>query len=177
MLAERFTTTATPVGEVTLVGTVDGLTGLYMEDHRHRPPLDPGAVRDDAGLAGAVEELRAYFAGELRTFATPVAVTAGTPFQRRVWEVLATIPYGTTTTYGELAVRLGVPGGARAVGLANGRNPVSIVVPCHRVVGAAGALTGYGGGVGRKRFLLELEGVRLGPAPAAVALTLDLVGA
>ncbi|CAB4931307.1 unannotated protein [freshwater metagenome] len=173
MADHRWSTTPTPVGEVTLVGSDDGLCGLYMEDHRHRPPLPAGAVRDDAALADAVAELRAYFAGELRDFTVPVAVSAGTPFQHRVWEALRTVPYGTTTTYEELALRLGVPGGARAVGLANGRNPVSIVVPCHRVVGAAGALTGYGGGLERKRFLLGLEGVR---APGDDALRLDLAG-
>ncbi|MDO9407513.1 methylated-DNA--[protein]-cysteine S-methyltransferase [Patulibacter sp.] len=173
MTAHRWTTTPTPVGTVTLVGTDAGLCGLYMEEHRHRPPLPDDAVRDDAAFGDAVAELRAYFAGELRDFATPVAVSVGTPFQHRVWDALRTVPYGTTTTYGELAVRLGVPGGARAVGLANGRNPVSIVVPCHRVIGAAGALTGYGGGVERKRFLLGLEGVVV---PGAEVLRLDLAG-
>lgn len=174
---QRWTTTPSPVGPVTLVGTVDGLTGLYMEDHRHRPPLEPGAVRDAAGFADAVAELDAYFAGELRTFEAALAVTVGTPFQRRVWDELAGIPYGTTTSYGALAVRLGVPGGARAVGLANGKNPVSIIVPCHRVVGSAGSLTGYGGGVERKRFLLEHERVAAGGAPAAAEpLQLDLAG-
>jgi len=176
MPAQRWTTTPSPVGPVTLVGTEDGLTGLYMEEHRHRPPLQDGAVRDPAGFAAVLDELEAYFAGELRAFDAPLAVTAGTPFQRRVWDALAAIPYGTTTSYGALAVGLGVPGGARAVGLANGRNPVSIVVPCHRVVGAAGSLTGYGGGVERKRFLLDHErrvlGVTAGPEP----LRLDLAG-
>lgn len=180
MAGQLWSTTTTPVGTVTLVGTADGLSGLYLEDHRHRPPLEPGAVRDDGAFAGAAEELAAYFAGELRAFGTPLAVTAGTPFQRRVWAALADIPYGEVTTYGALAARLGVPGGARAVGLANGRNPVSIVVPCHRVLGAGGALTGYGGGTERKRFLLDLEGAvlptRRSGRPAPDALRLDLAG-
>lgn len=186
MAGQLWSTTSTPVGTVTVVGTADGLTGLYMEDHRHRPPLDPDAVRDDAAFAAVADELDAYFAGTLRRFRAPLAVTAGTPFQRRVWAALAEIPYGATTTYGALAVALGVPGGARAVGLANGRNPVSIVVPCHRVVGSSGHLTGYGGGTERKRFLLELEGADVAVRPAVArsgrvveapdALRLDLAG-
>jgi methylated-DNA-[protein]-cysteine S-methyltransferase len=183
MAGQLWSTTPTPVGQVTLVGTAAGLAGLYMEDHRHRPPLEHDAVRDDAAFAAVRAELAAYFAGDLREFRAPVAVTTGTPFQRRVWAALADISYGEVTTYGELAVLLGVPGGARAVGLANGRNPVSIVVPCHRVLGASGALTGYGGGTHRKRFLLDLEGAeppavrpRRRRPVAPEALRLDLAG-
>jgi methylated-DNA-[protein]-cysteine S-methyltransferase len=147
-----------PLGPLTLTSDGRALTGLYMSEHRHRPPLPPGAVRDDedAALATAAAQVREYLAGERRTFSLELAA-AGTPFQHEVWDALTTIPYGETVTYGELARRVGRPGAARAVGLANGRNPISIVVPCHRVVGADGTLTGYGGGLERKRELLALE--------------------
>jgi methylated-DNA-[protein]-cysteine S-methyltransferase len=114
------------------------------------------AVRDDEAFAAAREQLAAYFAGERTDFDLPVTAT-GTPFQHEVWQALTEIPYGTTWSYGELARHIGKPAAVRAVGLANGRNHVSIVVPCHRVVGANGSLTGYGGGIERKRFLLDLE--------------------
>ena len=149
-------TVSSPIGDIALVGDGEGLSGLYMPQHRHRPPLPESAVRDDDAFAAAREQLAAYFAGERTAFELPVAPT-GTPFQREVWQALTEIPYGTTCSYGELAQRIGKPAAVRAVGLANGRNPVSIVVPCHRVVGADGSLTGYGGGIERKRFLLDLE--------------------
>jgi methylated-DNA-[protein]-cysteine S-methyltransferase len=107
----------------------------------------------------AREQLASYFVGELREFSVEVALR-GTEFQARVWAALREIPYGETRSYGELAAAIGAPAAVRAVGLANGKNPVSIVVPCHRVVGANGSLTGYGGGTDRKRTLLELEGAR-----------------
>lgn len=103
-----------------------------------------------------MKQLGAYFAGELTEFDLELELV-GTDFQRRVWAALQTIPYGQTASYGEIAERIGAPGAARAVGLANGHNPISIIVPCHRVVGATGSLTGYGGGIDRKRFLLDLE--------------------
>ncbi|MFD8547751.1 methylated-DNA--[protein]-cysteine S-methyltransferase [Streptomyces sp. NPDC059649] len=149
----------TPVGPLTLVAAGDALTGLYMTDQRHRPPEETfgtPADPDDPPFAAAATQLRAYFRGELTTFDLPLALR-GTPFQRRVWAALCTIPYGETRTYGQLAALLGTPGAARAVGLANGRNPVGIIVPCHRVVGADGSLTGYGGGLDRKRRLLAFE--------------------
>jgi methylated-DNA-[protein]-cysteine S-methyltransferase len=117
-------------------------------------------VRDDGAFADAIAQLRAYFAGELRTFELPLA-PHGTPFQRRVWDALLAIPYGTTTTYGRLAQQLGDPRAVRAVGLANGRNPIPIIIPCHRVIGANGSLIGYGGGLERKQWLLEREGALL----------------
>ncbi len=150
------TTIPSPVGALTLTGDGEALSGVFMHEHRHRPPLPAGAVRDDRAFPAARAQLDAYFAGDLRAFDVPLAV-AGTPFQRAVWDALMAIPYGRTLSYGELARRLGRPGAARAVGLANGRNPVSIIVPCHRVIGAGGALTGYGGGVERKRWLLAHE--------------------
>jgi methylated-DNA-[protein]-cysteine S-methyltransferase len=145
-----------PIGELTLASDGEALTGLYMTEQRHRPALPDAGARDDAVLAAARRQLAEYFAGERREFELPLR-PAGTEFQRSVWAALREIPYGETAGYGELARRLGRPSAARAVGLANGRNPLAIVVPCHRVIGAAGALTGYGGGLERKRYLLELE--------------------
>lgn len=151
--------TDSPVGPLTLVATDGVLSGLYMERQRHRPPEETFGDRAAAGtppFAAAAEQLAAYFAGELRTFELPLALP-GTPFQRRVWAALRTIPYGETITYGRLAEEIGSPSASRAVGLANGRNPIGVIVPCHRVVGSTGGLTGYGGGLERKRFLLDLE--------------------
>ncbi|MGP3951764.1 methylated-DNA--[protein]-cysteine S-methyltransferase [Streptomyces sp. 7N604] len=145
-----------PLGPLTLVATGGVLSGLYMTEQRHRPPEDTFGTPDDAPFAEAVRQLRAYFAGELTAFDLPLRLD-GTPFQQRVWEVLRRIPYGATVSYGQLADRLGNPSASRAVGLANGRNPIGIIVPCHRVVGARGSLTGYGGGLDRKRRLLDFE--------------------
>ncbi len=141
-----------PIGEILLFGDREALAGLYMEPWS----VDPAWRRDDGAFAAAREQLDAYFAGERTEFDLPLAPN-GTEFQRRVWAALREIPYGETTSYGALAARIGAPGAARAVGLANGRNPISIVVPCHRVVGASGSLIGYGGGLERKRALLDLE--------------------
>ena len=152
----HITTVQSPIGELTLASDGEALTGLYMTEQRHRPELPAANGDDDAVLAAAREQLAEYFAGERREFDLPLR-PGGTPFQRAVWDALREIPYGETAGYGELANRLGRPGAARAVGLANGRNPIAIVVPCHRVIGAAGALTGYGGGLERKRYLLSLE--------------------
>ena len=151
-----YTVTQSPIGDLTLTGDGEALTGLYMESHRHAPPVDPAARRDAAPFRDALWQLAEYFAGERRAFDLRLRAS-GSDFQRSVWDQLVRIPYGETTSYGELARRLGRPDAARAVGLANGRNPISIVVPCHRVIGASGTLTGYGGGLDRKRFLLDLE--------------------
>ena len=149
----------TPVGPLTLVARDGALVGVWMEDQRHHPGViaygEP-ARADDPVLAGAAAQLEEYFAGARTEFDLPLE-PEGTDFQRRVWAELVRIPYGETMTYGELARRLGNPTGSRAVGLANGRNPLGIVVPCHRVVGSGGDLTGYGGGLPRKRLLLDLE--------------------
>ena len=149
-----------PVGPLTLVDDDGGLAGLYMDLQRHLP--DPGRFgeRDDSVLPAVREQLTAYWAGELRTFDVPLRM-AGTPFQQQVWAALRTIPYGETWSYGKLAAEIGSPSASRAVGLANGRNPVGIVVPCHRVVGASGKLVGYGGGLERKRWLLDHERAHL----------------
>lgn len=143
-----------PIGPLTLVGTGDALTGLYMAEHRYAPAAF--GDRDDDAFPGAVAQLTEYFAGTRTTFDVALA-PKGTPFQQRVWAALREVPYGETTTYGELAATIGRPTASRAVGHANGHNPISIIVPCHRVVGTSGSLTGYGGGLPRKRFLLALE--------------------
>ncbi|MGW4062545.1 methylated-DNA--[protein]-cysteine S-methyltransferase [Amycolatopsis sp. NPDC004747] len=145
-------------GPLTLVAEGDALCGLYMVGQRHRPAEptfgvpDPGAAVFDR----AETELKEYFAGQRQEFEVPLAF-AGTPFQQLVWAELRKIPYGTTISYGQLADRLGKPAASRAVGLANGKNPIGIIVPCHRVVGSNGSLTGYGGGLDRKRYLLDFE--------------------
>jgi methylated-DNA-[protein]-cysteine S-methyltransferase len=151
----RYTVVDSPIGELLLVGDGQALTGIEFDLDGSRRAGDD-RVADRAALADAAEQLHAYLAGELTVFDLPVAI-GGSDFQQRVWRLLAEIPYGDTTSYGALAARLGRPGASRAVGLANGRNPVPIVLPCHRVVGASGALTGYGGGIDRKRWLLDLE--------------------
>ena len=155
---------ASPVGPLCLVARGDTLLAIEFDEPveeelvRRLGPVRLRRRRDPAGIAA---RLRAYFAGDLKAL-DPVAVDpGGTAFQRRVWELLRTIPSGTTTTYGELARRLGTPGASRAVGLANHDNPIPIVIPCHRVVGSRGHLTGYAGGLDRKRWLLEHEGVLL----------------
>jgi methylated-DNA-[protein]-cysteine S-methyltransferase len=145
-----------PVGPLTLVATDGVLSGLYMTEQRHRPPEDTFGAPDDTPFTEPVRQLDAYFAGDLTDFDLDLRLD-GTPFQQRVWSALRDIPYGETVSYGQLADRLGKPSASRAVGLANGRNPIGIIVPCHRVVGASGSLTGYGGGLDRKRRLLDFE--------------------
>ncbi|PTL56602.1 methylated-DNA--[protein]-cysteine S-methyltransferase [Paraconexibacter algicola] len=146
-----------PLGPLRLVASAAGLRSLHFRQHRHAPPADPSWTTDAAAFTAVCAQLDAYFAGELQDFDVPLDL-AGTPWQRQVWRALADVPYGRTTSYGALAARLGRPTASRAVGLANGRNPLSIVVPCHRVVGADGRLVGYGGGLARKEHLLRLEG-------------------
>ena len=154
--ARAHTVVDSPLGELVLVAEGHALAGLYMTDQRHRPPADTFGRREAVLLGAVTEQLEEYFAGERKVFDVPLALR-GTPFQRTVWAALCDIPYGEHISYGELARRVGNPAAARAVGLANGRNPVGVIVPCHRVVGSSGALTGYGGGLGRKRYLLDLE--------------------
>ncbi|MFB6850080.1 methylated-DNA--[protein]-cysteine S-methyltransferase [Streptomyces sp. NPDC056373] len=153
---KQHTVTDSPYGPLTLVCDDGVLCGLYMTDQRHRPAEETFGTRDDTLFAEAEEQLKAYFAGDLEEFTVPLRLN-GTPFQRAVWEELRRIPYGETRTYGRLADTLGIPTASRAVGLANGRNPVGIIVPCHRVIGANGSLTGYGGGLERKQRLLDFE--------------------
>lgn len=152
----RYRTVDSPVGPLTLAGEGSTLMHLRMADQTHEPdrsgwtPAGPGAFAD------VVEQLNAYFAGTLTEFDVDLEL-AGTEFQRKVWAALRTIPYGQTRSYGEIAEQIGSPGASRAVGLANGRNPIAIIVPCHRVIGAAGSMTGYGGGIDRKKMLIALE--------------------
>lgn len=149
----RYSIFNSPVGPLMLVGDDEALTGLYLPG---RHPATAGLTRDDARFAEESRQLAQYFEGSRSSFDFPLRPDGG-PFQRRVWEELRAIPYGETATYGELARRLGAPGSARAVGAANGRNPIAIVVPCHRVIGSDGSLTGYAGGLECKRALLALE--------------------
>lgn len=145
-----------PVGKLTLVARDGVLAGLYMDLQRHRPLDDTFGAPDPRPFTEVISQLEQYFAGQRTDFDVAVAL-AGSPFQRTVWAALREIPYGETESYGQLAERIGSPGAARAVGLANGRNPIGIIVPCHRVVGATGNLTGYGGGLERKQYLLDFE--------------------
>jgi methylated-DNA-[protein]-cysteine S-methyltransferase len=145
-----------PIGLLTLVQEGGALAGLYQSEQRHRPPVEALGQRERSVLPGLVAQLQAYLTGALEDVDVELA-PLGTPFQREVWAALRRVPYGTTTTYGALAAAVGRPSAVRAVGAANGRNPFCLVVPCHRVVGADGSLTGYAGGLDRKRFLLDLE--------------------
>ncbi|CQD18935.1 methylated-DNA--protein-cysteine methyltransferase [Mycobacterium lentiflavum] len=154
----QYRTIDSPIGRQTLAGRGSVLTNLRMVDQTYEPSRT-GWSPDPGAFGAAVEQLMSYFAGDLTTFDIELELR-GTEFQRRVWTALLTIPYGETRSYGEIAEQIGAPGAARAVGLANGHNPIAIVVPCHRVIGANGSLTGFGGGLGRKRTLLELENQR-----------------
>lgn len=160
-----FTRLPSPVGELVLTAMDAAITGVYFPTERHGPSPnerapcleDDGRSAASAVLARACQQLTEYFAHARRAFELPLD-PPGTAFQHRVWEILRTIPYGATASYGELARRLGDPRATRAVGAANGRNPIPIIVPCHRVIGSNGELTGFGGGLDRKRWLLEHEG-------------------
>lgn len=145
-----------PLGTLTLVGDGEALGGVYFEDHLRAPAAQARGTFDESAFGQARQQLTEYFAGRRRTFDLPL-LPRGDSFQQRVWLLLEQIPYGETRSYGQLARELGDPALAQAVGAANGHNPLSIVVPCHRVVGADGSLTGYAGGLPRKRFLLDLE--------------------
>ncbi|WP_241383910.1 methylated-DNA--[protein]-cysteine S-methyltransferase [Rhodococcus sp. CH91] len=145
-----------PIGELTLVNTAGVLSGLYMSGHRPAPDPEGFGEQTPDGFDEAVAQLEEYFAGRRTGFGLPLA-PVGTPFQHEVWNALTKIEYGTTRTYAEIALAVGRPAAVRAVAAANARNPLCIVVPCHRVVGSGGRLTGYAGGLERKRFLLDRE--------------------
>ncbi|HXJ20502.1 MAG TPA: methylated-DNA--[protein]-cysteine S-methyltransferase [Polyangia bacterium] len=150
-----FTVMTSPVGPLTLVADDEGLIGLHFEsDPAGRQ--QPDWVRDDRRFRQAVTQLGEYFAGRRRTFDLPLA-PRGTEFRKLVWKALRAIPYGQTASYGEIARAIGQPQASRAIGGANHHNPLAIVIPCHRVIGADGSMTGYGGGLARKRLLLDLE--------------------
>jgi methylated-DNA-[protein]-cysteine S-methyltransferase len=153
----NYTTIDSPVGELLASADAAGrTTGLHFYDGHRLPALDSSWVRDEEALAPLRRQLEEYFAGERREFELDLA-PSGSPFQLDVWRALCAIPYGETASYGEIAAAVGQPGAARAVGGANNRNPIAIVIPCHRVIGANGTLTGYGGGLPRKQQLLALE--------------------
>ena len=159
-----FTRAPSPLGPLLLVGTEDALTSIWLPSGRDRLEPDPDWIESGAPFAEAVRQLDAYFAGRLRQFDLRLA-PRGTAFQQQVWQALLDIPYGETVSYGELARRIGRPAAVRAVGAANGQNPLSIVIPCHRVIGSDGRLVGYGGGLPAKSALLALE-QRVAGAPA-----------
>lgn len=157
-MANRFTYYDSPLGTVTLQANEQGLLGVWFETHTTKPE-DLGTQEDSFPIFQSVkDQLDRYFAGEAVRFDVPIAAK-GTPFQQSVWLALTTIPYGETWSYAQLADAIGNPKAVRAVGLANGKNPVSVIVPCHRVIGKNGKLTGYAGGVERKQRLLAIEGI------------------
>jgi methylated-DNA-[protein]-cysteine S-methyltransferase len=153
------TTVSSPIGPLTLARRGDALTAVRMEEQRHQSGVEPGWLPADDRFGDVIDQLSAYFDGDRTTFDLPTKLD-GTEFQRAVWAALCEIPFGETVSYAELARRVGRPDAMRAVGQANGRNPLAVVVPCHRVVAADGTLGGYGGGLARKRWLLDHEGAR-----------------
>lgn len=152
-----YCTLATPIGELLLVGTAETLHQVCFQDGPHPTRPDKTWTQNEIPFREAIRQLKAYFAGRLKDFDLPLA-PEGTAFQTKVWRALQTIPYGRTISYGELARRIRKPTASRAVGAANGQNPIPIIIPCHRVIGANGTLTGFGGGLPIKRQLLALEG-------------------
>jgi len=160
MSAVFYTTLESPVGPLLLVGDADALRLVSFESSKHAAPPQADWKQDNAPFAEVIRQLQAYFRGELREFDVPLALE-GTEFQRRVWNALRGIPYGETISYLQLAERIANPKAVRAVGLANGSNPIPIIVPCHRVIGSDGSLTGFGGGISTKKKLLELESKQL----------------
>ena len=151
-----YTTFDSPIGELLLTGDGRGLQRLSMQLAPRPVAIDPLWERDERSFTEVREQLEQYFDGARREFEVELDLI-GNPFELRVWDALLEIPYGETVSYGHIATELGQPSAARAVGLANGRNPVALIVPCHRVIGSDGSLTGYGGGLERKQFLLDLE--------------------
>lgn len=151
-----YTRLDSPIGELLLLGDHAALQGLYMLQAPKPITISPAWREQPAAFTKVQGQLEEYFAAERESFELPLSMQ-GTDFQRAVWSALQEIPYGQTRSYGEIATQVGEPGAARAVGIANARNPISIVVPCHRVIGANGTLTGYGGGLPRKQYLLDLE--------------------
>jgi len=167
-----YTTTSSPLGGITLVSAAEGLRGLYFEGQRHWPRDAQAWIREDDGsrFDEALHALARYFMGKSHRFDLPLAPLTGTAFQQDVWQALRQIPTGQTWTYGQLAAHLGKPDAVRAVGAAVGRNPLSVIIPCHRVIGRDGSLTGYAGGLERKRWLLAHEGQWSADAPVRTRL-------
>ncbi|KHT43997.1 methylated-DNA--[protein]-cysteine S-methyltransferase [Vibrio sinaloensis] len=155
-MSTYYTVFTTPLGEMTLQADADGLLGAWFETQTTQPKELGQYTESDSILNNAIKQLQEYFCGERTEFNLPLSAR-GTQFQQQVWHALTTIPYGETWSYQELANAIGNPKAVRAVGLANGKNPISVIVPCHRVIGKNGKLTGYAGGVERKAQLLKLE--------------------
>ncbi len=153
---KKYTYFESPIGQMLLVGTTRALTHIHFVDGRHPMKIEADWQADDEIFTEAIAQLQAYFEGKLKTFDLPLQLE-GTDFQLEVWNALKEIPYGKTVSYADIAKRIGRPKAVRAVGAANGQNPISIVVPCHRVIGSNGSLTGYGGGLKNKEALLALE--------------------
>ena len=154
----QYTHVGSPLGQILIAASDDGIKGLWFENQLHHPDITGWqAVRAHKWLDQCASEIQCYFEGTLREFKSPLSTPWGTEFQQAVWRELQLIPFGQTTTYGELATRIKKPQAVRAVGAAIGKNPWSIVVPCHRIIGANGSLTGYAGGLERKTSLLRLE--------------------
>ena len=164
----RYRTVESPIGPLTLAGDGSTLMHLRMTEQSHEPDRSGWTPAGADAFADVVEQLNAYFAGTLTEFDVDLELH-GTEFQRKVWAALQTIPYGQTRSYGEIAEQIGSPSASRAVGLANGRNPISIIVPCHRVIGVAGSMTGYGGGIDRKKMLIALEKTQAPAEPTLFA--------
>src|SRR5258708_1385756 len=158
--AVYYTTYESPVGPLLLAGDTQALRGVNFDSSKHATSPQPGWKQNRAAFGEVIRQLQAYFRGELKKFDLTLAME-GTDFQLRVWNALPAIPYGETISYAQLADRIGNPKAVRAVGLANGSNPIPIIVPCHRVIGSDGSLTGFGGGVAPKKMLLELESKQL----------------
>ena len=159
-MSQYYTNYDSPIGTLTIVGSSAAITAIHFANEGFIPPA--GVIASQPELQAAIDQLGAYFRGELREFDLTLAAS-GTPFQMETWRALRTIAWGTTITYGELALRIGRPNASRAVGAANGKNPIPIVIPCHRVIGADGKLTGFGGGLRVKQHLLDLERRPAGP--------------
>lgn len=167
--APYYATMPSPLGELTIVADGNSITHIALHGEKEAVQVEKAWHKNAriAPIAAALRQLREYFRARRTSFDLPLSVV-GTAFERRVWAELLRIPYGETCTYGGIARKIGKPNAARAVGLACGKNPIAIVVPCHRVIGAGGALTGYAGGIERKIFLLQFEGVRLKRSHAAI---------
>jgi methylated-DNA-[protein]-cysteine S-methyltransferase len=166
----RYCRLPSPLGTLLLAGDDQGLQILHFEQPGRSWPVPPEWEENEKGFAPAARQLAAYFLGKLRDFDLPLA-PQGTPFQLSVWKALCRIPYGETRSYLDIAEKLGAPRAVRAVGAANGRNPIAIVIPCHRVIGSNGSLTGYGGGIEIKARLLALEGAAAAPRGQLSLLT------
>lgn len=164
-----------PLGEILLTATDSGLCGLYFHDQRYLPKNHDAWIPEDSKFKSIRKQLAAYFSGKDKTLDVPLDIVHGTPFQRQVWEALKGIGPGQTRTYAQLACDLGRPKAVRAVGAAVGRNPLSLIVPCHRVIGTGGSLTGYAGGLDRKRWLLAHE-MKFGNVNAGEVRTCTLLG-